>query len=312
MAWRGLHISREARLRLSDNQLVVTQDDEDVRLALEDIAWIVVDAPAAMLSFALIRACMDKGIVLVFTDERHMPSGMALPFHRHFRQAAVAQLQTSLTAPLAKRLWQAIVMQKIDNQAVALSLCGRPGSKTLLSASRRVRSGDPANVEARAARFYFGRMFRRESSDGSKIGFVRADDGDLRNKMLNYGYAILRSGVARALVAFGLLPGLGLMHASQNNAFNLADDLVEPFRPFADIMAQRLMLGRSDFKADLTLNDRRSLASLLLENCLIGTERTTLLNATERVADTLVRAMDAKTPALLELPRPDPATKPGS
>jgi CRISPR-associated protein Cas1 len=301
MAWRGVHISREARLKFVDNQILVQQDIGEVRLAIEDVAWIVIDTPQVTVTGALIRACMSAGITITFTDETHTPSGMAVPFHRHFRQGEVARLQAEMALPLKKRLWQAIVSAKILNQAAALNACGRSGGDMLIAAARRVRSGDPANAEARAARYYFGRMFRERLSGEAPDRYTRDDFGDTRNKMLNFGYAVLRSGVARALTAVGLLPALGLMHASQTNAFNLADDLVEPFRPFADVRVRRMPLG-DDHRRDLALEERQELAALMLEDCVMRDETLTLLAAMERTAESLVRAIEGRTPALLALP----------
>ena len=113
MAWKGLHLTQAARLSLADNQVCVKQDAGEVRLALEDIAWIVIDTPQASLTSALMAACMAAGIVLVFTDERHTPSGLALPFHRHHRQGAVAKLQIEAKHGVKKRLWHALVRAKI-------------------------------------------------------------------------------------------------------------------------------------------------------------------------------------------------------
>ncbi len=302
MAWRGVHISRDSRLRFADNQIVVEQTDGEARFAIEDLAWIVIDAPHVTLSSTLVRACMNAGVTIVFTDETHTPNGMALPFHRHFRQGEIARQQVEIALPLKKRLWQAIVVAKIENQAAALGARGREGGPTLAAAARRVRSGDPVNLEARAARYYFGRLFR-DRGPGERSGrYTREDGGDVRNKMLNYGYAILRSGVARALTAYGFIPALGLMHASQTNAFNLADDLVEPFRPFADVLVHEMSAGEGDLRRDLAIDDRRKLAGLLLRECMVGRDRVTLLVATERAAESLAQAMEAKSPALLSLP----------
>jgi CRISP-associated protein Cas1 len=301
MAWRGVHISRDARLKFADNQILVQQEDGEVRLAIEDVAWIVIDTPQVTVTGALIRACMSAGITITFTDETHTPSGMAVPFHRHFRQGEVARLQVEMALPLKKRLWQAIVSAKIQNQAAALNACGRPGSDMLIAAARRVRSGDPVNAEARAARYYFGRMFRDSRPGGAPGKYTREDFGDTRNKMLNFGYAVLRSGVARALTAVGLLPALGLMHASQTNGFNLADDLVEPFRPFADVQVRRMPVGSND-RRDLALEERRELAALMLNHCVVQDEAMTLLAAMEKTAESLVRAIEMRTPALLVLP----------
>lgn len=293
MAWKGVHISRPARLSVKDAQLVVVQEDGEARLPLEDVAWIVLDGGHATLTASLVSACMAAGIVIVFTDERHTPSGLALPFHRHHRQAAVAGVQLALSQPLKKRLWQALVVAKIDNQAAALALC-RPGEDSPLSAmARLVGSGDPDNVEARAARDYWKRLFP---------AFIRDDAGDLRNKMLNYGYSVVRAAVARALVAAGFLPCIGLHHDSAANAFNLADDVFEPFRPFVDRLAFALSDGGERRDGDLTVEHRRALAGALNSDAQMGRERISLLVAAEMAAESLFRAMENAAPALLALP----------
>lgn len=296
MAWRGLHISRATRLSLADNQIVAKQDDAEARLAIEDIAWIVLDTPQAMLSTALISACMDAGIVIVTTDKTHTPSGMLLPFHRHHRQAEIADLQVNLSGPLKKRLWQALVRAKIDNQAANLAACGQDAA-ALRAMAHLVGSGDPDNTEARAARAYWPRLF---------VEFIRDDDTDKRNALLNYGYAVVRSAVARALVAVGLLPALGIFHASMANAFNLADDMVEPFRPFVDQQVWSLTGNGTIRKGETTVDERRALASILTETAKFGAETVSLLTATEHAAESLVRAMQAGTPAVLQLPRLKP------
>lgn len=293
MAWRGLHLTQAARLSLADSQICVKQDAGEVRLALEDVAWIVIDTPQATLSSALMSACMDAGIALVFTDERHTPSGLALPFHRHHRQGAMARIQIDAKDGLKKRLWQAIVRRKILNQAASLSVLDRENADTLREIARHVEPGDPENVEARAARFYWGRLF---------ADFVRDDDGDRRNKMLNYGYAVIRAGVARALVAAGFLPVLGLKHDGAANAFNLADDLVEPFRPFVDVLAWRTFANGADRTGDLSLEDRRAMAGALLLNGTVGDGKVSLLVAAEMAAASLARAFEFEKPAFLEMP----------
>lgn len=293
MAWRGLHLTQPSRLSLADDQIVVGQDDGEVRLALEDLAWVVIDSPRTSLTAALMSTCMAYGVAVIFTDATHTPSGVALPFHRHHRTADVAARQAAASGPLKKRLWQAVIRAKIDNQAGALDAVGAGGGRTLREMARRVGSGDPGNVEAQAARYYWGQLW---------TGFRRGDDGDRRNKMLNYGYAVVRSGVARALVASGLIPAFGLKHASVSNAFNLADDLVEPFRPFVDVLAWRTVGAGAPCRDDLSIDDRRAMAGVLLGEARIGTETVTLLTATERCAESLVRALDAATPAVLTLP----------
>ena len=293
MAWRGLHISRSARLSLADNQIVVRQDDAETRIAIEDIAWIVLDSPQVTLSTALIAACMDAGVVMITTDQTHTPSGMTLPFHRHHRQAEIAGLQVNVSAPLKKRLWQALVRMKIDNQASALVARGRDAT-ALRAMVHLVGSGDPDNTEARAARVYWPRLF---------VGFIREDGTDKRNALLNYGYAVVRSAVARALVAAELIPAFGLNHASITNAFNLTDDVVEPFRPFVDRQVWALTARGTLSRGETTIGERGALASILTETATFGVETVSLLTATEQAADSLVRAMQSNSAALLQVPR---------
>ncbi|HQT67620.1 MAG: subtype II CRISPR-associated endonuclease Cas1 [Rhodospirillales bacterium 20-60-12] len=293
MAWRGLHISRPCRLTLTDGQCVVTQDGAETRLALEDLAWIILDTAQATLTTSLLSACMDAGIALVVTDSRHHPSGLVLPFHRHHRQANIAGIQLGATAALRNRLWQVVVRGKIRNQAAILDICA-DGAAPLLAMADRVESGDPDNIEARAARHYWSRLFP---------DFVRQNSDDLRNAMLDYGYAVMRAAVARALVAAGLLPSIGLHHASAVNPFNLADDLLEPFRPIVDRMVWRLSDHGIACDGKLTLEHRRSLAGVLLETTCFGGEMVTALIATEMAVVSLVRAFEAATAKILLLPK---------
>lgn len=293
MAWKGVHLTKAARLSLADGQCCVKQDDGEVRVAIEDLAWIVIDTPQATLSSALLTACMDAGVAVVVTDARHTPSGLVLPFHRHHRQGAVARLQANAKESLKRRLWQLLVRRKILNQSVVLEAIGVADAGTLKEIARHVEPGDPDNVEARAARFYWGRLFH---------DFVREDAADRRNKLLNYGYAVARAGVARALVAAGLVPALGLGHQGAANAFNLADDVVEPFRPFVDYLAWKTSGNGLGKEGDLSIDDRRAMAGVLLSDACIGEDTVTLLVAAETAAQSLVRALEDEKPDRLQLP----------
>ncbi len=293
MAWKGVHLTKPARLYLADGQLVVEQDVE-TRIALEDIGWIIVDDHRITLTAKLLSACMASGIALITTDERHTPSGMTLPFHTHHRQAAVASTQLAASTPLKKRLWQAIVRSKIVNQSTCLAALHRQGSEKVAAMAQHVGSGDPDNTEARAARAYWAELFD---------DFARGDEGDRRNKMLNYGYAVVRAGVARALVGSGFMPCVGLHHANDTNGFNLADDLIEPFRPFVDAEVFQAIGAKRPIESDLTIADRRTMAGILLREARFDGEVMTLLSATERVAASLVRALEGNDPKVLALPR---------
>jgi CRISPR-associated protein Cas1 len=293
MAWRGVHISQPGRLSYRDRQLIVAQEDGETTLALEDIAWVILDTPQVSLTGALLSALAEGGIALIVPDARHHPAGMLLPFHRHYAQAEIAHAQIAISQPLRKRLWQALVIAKIENQAGLLARLGHGQARALTAIAARVGSGDPDNLEAQAARLYWSALFD---------DFIRADDADRRNALLNYGYAVLRAGLARACVAFGLLPAFGLHHASKTNAFNLVDDLIEPFRPMVDRMAHDRAAAAAAAGEALSLDDRRHMAGILLEPVRLGPERMSVLAASEAVAASLTRAIEFGSAALLRLP----------
>ena len=292
MAWKGVHLTRPGRLSLVHGQLRVNQEDDEITIPLEDIAWIVADNHRTTLTVSLLAACADRGVAVITTDARHMPCAVTLPFHTHHRTAAIARLQLNAGAPLKKRLWQAIIRAKIINQGEVLKRTKTTVMPPLAEMAKRVRSGDPDNIEARAARDYWSALFDN---------FTRGNEADLRNKALNYAYAVLRGCIARALTAAGLLPAIGLHHDSMTNSFNLADDLIEPFRPFADLTVHDALRDR-DPAVELTGEHRQTLAALPLRDVGIGTETLSVLHASETVARSLVRSFETNDAGELALP----------
>ncbi len=292
MAWKGVHLTRPARLSLAHSQLCVNQEDGETTMPLEDIAWVIIDDHRTTITVALLAACAGQGIAVITTDARHMPSAITLPFHTHHRTTAIARLQVDAGAPLKKRLWQKIVRAKILNQAAVLQRAAVGKIPPLKEMAARVRSGDPENVEAQAARAYWAALFE---------GFTRGDDADLRNKALNYAYAVLRGCIARALTASGFWAALGLHHNSVTNPFNLADDLIEPFRPLADLAVFSMMQARSSGD-ELTREDRHALAGLPMVSAGIGDETLAVLHASDAVAQSLARALEHRDATLLALP----------
>ncbi|MBM7109707.1 CRISPR-associated endonuclease Cas1 [Brevibacillus laterosporus] len=207
------------------NQLVVKQEEE-VTIPLEDIASIVVEENQVVLTAALLSKCSEYGIGLYTCDEKHLPNGVLLPFQSHSRQLRVLETQYNLSKPFKKRVWQKIIKTKIMNQALCLSYLDKTGESELLAIRNTVDSGDSTNREAYAAKVYFQHLFGKR--------FIRRED-HIINHSLNYGYSILRGNVARVLVQYGFFPCLGIDHHNENNAFNLADDFMEVFRPLVDL-----------------------------------------------------------------------------
>lgn len=303
MAWQNLLISRPARLSLKNRQLRCEQDDGEVNLALEDIASVVLESPQITLTSALIAACAAENIAIITCDETHTPNGLLTSFLPHSRQAGMLRAQIAWSKPFAKRLWQLVIKQKITNQAAALKLCGIEHAR-LSKLAVVVDSGDTTNCEAQAARLYFNLLFEGVSHDT-----FRRHGEDLPNATLNYGYAILRAAITRELVQFGFIPALGIHHCSELNAFNLADDLIEPFRPFVDahislngIGLNRVKQQEEHAEGGLTLQERASLVQSLQLACVFAGERHTLLHAIHLTVKSLSTATEVSKPDKLRLP----------
>ncbi len=212
--------------------MIVSQDREEVgRVPLDDIAAVIVHAHGITWSTNLVVALAERGALMVLCAANHAPVAVCLPLEGHHAQNAHFRAQWEAARPLCKQLWRRVVVAKIRWQAAILEAHGRDASAFDFLA-RKVGSGDPENVEAQAARRYWpllmGEDFRRD----------RAAEG--ANGLLNYGYTILRAAVARAIMGSGLFPALGIFHRNRYNAFPLADDLMEPYRPFIDEIVYRL------------------------------------------------------------------------
>lgn len=224
MAYRNIFISNEAKLRLRNKQLIV-DNGEELSFPIEDIRSIVIDNAYTTLSAKLISKLSEDGVCVIVCDDRHTPSAVMMPIGVYCRVNKRVTLQFEQSKPKLKRIWQEIVKAKINNQARCLELNSVPKSEELYSMAKAVVSGDSTNREGYAARVYFRSMFGND--------FTRDDENRI-NAALNYGYAVFRSFIAKTLVAYGLEPSIGIHHKNQLNAFNLADDIIEPFRPIVD------------------------------------------------------------------------------
>jgi CRISP-associated protein Cas1 len=288
VGWRSVMISRPARLRREHFSLAIEQE-ETAYIPFEDIAVIVLNHRAINLTHPVLSACAEYGIGLYATGDNHQPSGVFLPFLSHSRSTRLMRQQLGIARPLAKQAWAAIVRRKIENQASCLRLAGKPGIERIESYARRVRSGDGENLEGQAAAFYFVQLFG--------TGFHRAENRWI-NAALDYGYAVLRGAIARGLVAHGLHPTLGLFHASEQNAFNLADDLIEPFRPLVDL---HVVKNAPVMEGDLSPADKAALVALLNIDVGMPQGRMSALSAVEYAVESLARLFEEGN-SVLELP----------
>jgi CRISP-associated protein Cas1 len=243
-----------------------------------------------------LSACAEYGIGLFSTGDNHQPNGVFIPYLTHSRATRMMRLQLQIDKPLAKRTWAEIVKTKINNQALCLRLTNANHPEKLESHARRIRSGDPDNLEAQASAIYFRALFG-SSFDRSQMGWI--------NAALNYGYAIFRGAIARGLVAHGFLPSLGLFHRSEQNAFNLADDVIEPFRAVVDL---HVATHRPvDNNIDLLPQHKAALVALLNVDIVMPRGTMSCLSAIEHAIESLARIYEPmdknlSTPAL-ELPQ---------
>jgi CRISPR-associated protein Cas1 len=272
------------RLSVAHRQLVIERPDQPkATLPIEDLGVVIVDDVRASYTQAVFIELLAAGATVMVTGRDHLPVGMMLPLDAHHILTERHRAQVESSEPVKKRTWQALIRCKIAQQG-AMLIYFTGDHYGLLPMSRRVRSGDPDNLEAQAAQRYWQRLFGKD--------FRRDRDADGINALLNYGYAIVRAAIARAIVAAGLIPSLGVFHHNRGNPFCLADDLLEPYRPFVDWRVKLLVKERD--AGDLSLDDRSIRAGLLSifnETILIDGRRMPLLLAFHASAASLCRAL---------------------
>ena len=296
MTWRSLLISKGGKLSLHQQQMLIQQEGNEFTVPLEDIAIVVVESRETVITLPLLSAFGLYGITLLSCDEQFLPCGQWLPFNQYYRQLKTLKLQLETSLPLKKQLWQRIVQQKIRNQAKVLSLCQlREKSERLLRLANLVKSGDKDNLEAQSAVIYFSGLFGTH--------FRRKEDNAI-NIHLNYAYTVVRSAVARSLVLYGWLPQLGLFHHSELNAFNLADDFIEPFRPLIDLLVWNL-LEKELLSQNLSPLSKQQLIKILHHQLFFNQEKVSVLTAIDKSVASLQIALTQKNVALLQLPEID-------
>ena len=292
MSWRILTIQNPAQISLQNKQLLIIQNEEKFTLPVEDLCVIVLDSPQINLTSALLGHLQKHNVAVITCDEKHTPNGLLCSFHQHSRQSEISHLQKNLALPLQKRLWQKLVQQKITNQAKCLESFGHSDAKFMAKLIEKVESGDKQNIEAYAARLYWPWLFNTD---------FKRHDSCIINGALNYGYAIIRSLISRSLVAYGLIPCFGIHHKNELNAFNLSDDIIEPFRPIVDAFVKNIVKKNIE-EGELTKEMRGELVGVGLVECKILGEVHNLQNAVEKICSSLVSAVREKTPEMLQVP----------
>lgn len=240
------------------------------RIPIEDIGVVVLDNRQITITQGALSALLDNNVAVISCDEHRMPSGLILPLSGNTTQSERFRYQIEASLPLKKQLWQQTVQAKILNQSSVLYLRRDLNCGNMEMWAKQVKSGDSDNLEGRAAAFYWQNLF------GHIDGFRRDREGIAPNNLLNYGYAVLRAIVARALVGSGLLPTLGIHHHNRYNAYCLADDIMEPYRPYVDMLVADIVDGETDCPS-LTTDIKRKLLSIPVVDVVIDGRRSPLM-----------------------------------
>ena len=288
MGWQVLHLSQQAHLSLKQGQCAVKFAAGDtISIPLDNLSVVILESLQITLSSALLQKLASRGIAVFVCNETHTPNGILLPFMQHFSVAKMAFQQITGSLPFRNRVWQQIVKNKITGQSTVLRKVGLvEQAEKLKLLSEYVQSADSTNREGQAAALYWRALLGPD--------FTR-DAPSPVNAALNYGYAILRGIIARDITAVGFIPCFGLHHNNQLNAFNLADDLIEPFRPLVDDLVYRLYQDKC-LSEELTPDVKAELLSILTWDLPYNHQQKNLLTITLDVCRSLATAIEAKDP----------------
>ncbi|MBS1641623.1 MAG: type II CRISPR-associated endonuclease Cas1 [Bacteroidetes bacterium] len=288
MIKRTLCIETPCHLKCSNQQLIVSyahvkglEDRADKTVPIEDIGMLVLEHQQITLSHYLLDKLVANNTAVITCNETHHPSGLLMPLESNTLQSERFKAQIEATEPLKKQLWQQTVKAKIQNQSKVLKKYNIQNNY-LVNAAQNVKSGDADNDEAKAAAYYWSHLFPPAWQ------FFRKREGPPPNNLLNYGYAILRATIARAVAGAGLLPTLGIFHRNRYNAYCLADDIMEPYRPFVDVIV-RSVIDKTSGIETLTKEHKALLLTLPTVDVMLDKETSPLMIATQRTAASLAQ-----------------------
>lgn len=300
MIKKTLYFGNPAYLSLRNAQLVIKFPEvvngkgitdefkkaSEVTKPIEDIGVLILDNKQITITSGVLEALLENNCAVITCNSKSMPTGLMLPLYGNTTQNERYRRQLEASLPLTKQLWQQTIRAKISNQAAVLSACTRQETGCMRKWAAEVKSGDSDNLEARAAAYYWKHLFSIE-------GFTRGRDGVAPNNLLNYGYSILRAVVARALVASGLLPTIGIHHHNKYNAYCLADDIMEPYRPYVDRLIHSIVESGIDFE-DLNRELKAQLLGIPTLEVVIGGKRSPLMVAVTQTTASLYKCFSGE------------------
>lgn len=287
MIKRTLYFGSPAYLHKKDQQLKVAEPEtrtEKATVPLEDIGVVLLDHPQITITHALMADLTERNVALISCNSQHLPTGLMLPLEGNHVQTERFRIQISASEPLLKNLWAQTVKAKIENQAAMLERAGID-NKPLLALIPQIKSGDPDNTEGRAASVYWKLVY-------GENGFTRNRFGAEPNAHLNYGYAVLRAMVARALVSSGMLPTLGIHHRNKYNAYCLADDIMEPYRPFCDELVYEMFNSGMIESEEITREQKARLLTIATCDVTIDNKKSPLMVALSRTTNSLFECFE--------------------
>jgi CRISPR-associated protein Cas1 len=297
---RTLYFGNPAYLKTTNEQMVIEMQDsgKTKSVPIEDIGLVILDHQQITITQSLLAKLLSNNTAVITCDHTHHPVGLLLCLDGHTLQSQKFKAQIAASVPLKKQLWQQTICAKIANQATLLkeeraeNLPAGQAGKYLVNLASVVKSGDSTNCEAKAALYYWKHIFPEF------LEFKRERYGPPPNNLLNYGYAILRALVARNLVASGLLPTLGIFHRNQYNAYCLADDMMEPYRPYVDKLVCRIIRGNGKF-LEMTPSMKKDLLSIPAMDVIIDGQKSPMMNAIQRTTASLAKCFEGESRKIL-------------
>lgn len=285
MIKRVLCFENPARLSLKLAQMVVELQDATRTVPIEDVGVVILDHKQITITHALIDALLANNVAIVTSNDKHLPTGLMLPLDGNTLQSERFRAQIDASEPLKKQMWQQTVVAKILGQAHVLGL-QHIEHGNMMKWAKDVRSGDTENMEARAAAYYWRNMFEKDA-------FIRDPQGLPPNNLLNYGYSIVRAMMARALVGAGLLPTFGIHHHSRYDAYCLADDIMEPYRPFVDMTVLE-MWKAGGITSDISSDQKRQLLGVTTMDVFISGHRSPMMLAIQSTAQSVQKCFSGE------------------
>lgn len=276
MLKKSVLIEQKSKVTCKNLQLHIKTEKREASIPIEDIGFLVIDNPETYVSIPALNLLVENNTSVIICNTSHLPNGMFLNLNSHHIQQEIFKHQINASMPLKKQLWQQTIKRKIKNQGILLNRITNK-KNTFEFLESKVLSGDSSNMEAVAANFYWKSFFEHD--------FKRERFGSYPNNFLNYGYAILRAATARALSGSGLLNTLGIHHKSKYNAFALADDIMEPFRPIVDEAVYLIM--QQDDEQNLTTPIKSELLQTLTRTVYFKKEKSPLMVALQKTASSL-------------------------